>query len=443
MAKVTRPPTPLTPEDRQQIQQYTIASAVPLTAKQISQQVNVSRKIRDTEIEPILQESILCGQVHIIPATTATGKPQYWGQNIDEVAGRAFIDVIQQSETPLTLTEILKKAVVPAKLKEPAALAQLRAAVVSGKIREIAPASGKGKPRYWDRDPLEQCRPLLLQAVLNSPVPVAAKTLIKGVKQLPVAVSESEAIAILDELVEATQGQSSQLYSIPATTKVGKSLYWNHDRNIWGKQLARQTLETKGPQPEATVHKAAKFLTDSEFTSLIENMLAAGELFLHPPIGKIKKPLLALQPPRPEPYLQPVAQQLQTTIAFLRSAQVPEDQLRRALVQLVEGTGVTFGTPTPARSASPAPSADLEALIRQIEPGASQGALVGIRDLRRIAGISKSDFDSMLLELSRQGRVSLHRHDYPASLTTDERNDLVVDGQGTYYVGVALRQNRW
>ncbi|WP_437190875.1 hypothetical protein [Planctomicrobium sp. SH527] len=443
MAKQTRPPAPLTQEDQQGIQQYAIVSATPLTAKQIAQQVTTSRKVRDDEIDQLLQEAILAGELHVIPPASAKGKPQYWGQSLDEVATRAFVEVIKQSDAPMTLSEILKKAVVPVKLKEPAALAPLHAAVSTGEIREFAPTSGKGKPRYWDRDPAEQCRPIIVQAVLDSPEPVTAAALIKRLKQLPIAISESEITELLNQLSKGTQEEPGQVFNILPATKAGKPLYWGRDRITWGEQLIRQTLEKKGPQPHAAVLKSANVLTEAEFAELIESKIARGELFLHPPVGKIKKPLLATQPPRPEPYLQPVAQQLQTAIAALRAAQVPEDQLRRALVQIVEGTGISFGTQSTPRPTSHASSVDLEALIRHIEPGAAQGALVGIRDLRRAAGISKPEFDSMLLELSRQGQVSLHRHDYPASLTAEERNDLVVDPHGTYYVGVALRQNRW
>jgi hypothetical protein len=34
----------------------------------------------------------------------------------------------------------------------------------------------------------------------------------------------------------------------------------------------------------------------------------------------------------------------------------------------------------------------------------------------------------------------LHRHDFPASLTAAEKDELIRDTQGNYYVGVALRR---
>jgi hypothetical protein len=55
--------------------------------------------------------------------------------------------------------------------------------------------------------------------------------------------------------------------------------------------------------------------------------------------------------------------------------------------------------------------------------------------------LEKQLFDRAVLELARQGRLSLHRHDFPSSLSPAERDELVTDGAGAYYVGMALRQN--
>ena len=78
-------------------------------------------------------------------------------------------------------------------------------------------------------------------------------------------------------------------------------------------------------------------------------------------------------------------------------------------------------------------------VMKRIEPGAERGALVGARELRRAVRLPKPDFDHAVLELARQGQLSLHRHDYATSLTPQERDELVTDGDGTFYVGMALR----
>jgi hypothetical protein len=61
---------------------------------------------------------------------------------------------------------------------------------------------------------------------------------------------------------------------------------------------------------------------------------------------------------------------------------------------------------------------------------------VSIRELRRSAGLAKSTFDNTVLSLALKGKVALHHHDFPSSLPPDERDELVRDEQGTYYVGI-------
>lgn len=86
------------------------------------------------------------------------------------------------------------------------------------------------------------------------------------------------------------------------------------------------------------------------------------------------------------------------------------------------------------------PPVNLVALMRKIEPGADRGALVSCRDLRLAAKLSKRKFDAAVLRLARLQRVSLHRHDHAASLKPEKLAELVTDGNGTYYVGLAIRQ---
>lgn len=81
---------------------------------------------------------------------------------------------------------------------------------------------------------------------------------------------------------------------------------------------------------------------------------------------------------------------------------------------------------------------DLIQAMKRIEPGAERGALVGFRELRRTAPLSKEVFDLVALDAARKGLISMHRHDYPTSLSPTEQAELVTDGEA-YYVGCAIR----
>lgn len=80
----------------------------------------------------------------------------------------------------------------------------------------------------------------------------------------------------------------------------------------------------------------------------------------------------------------------------------------------------------------------LEAL-RLLTAEQPPGALLALRELRARSSLDKWSFDRAVLALSESGKVLLHHHDYPSSLPDIEREALVSDDHGTYYVGVALR----
>lgn len=82
----------------------------------------------------------------------------------------------------------------------------------------------------------------------------------------------------------------------------------------------------------------------------------------------------------------------------------------------------------------------LEAM-RAVEPAAERGALVTPRQIRRLVGLSRAEFDARVLRMSRAGTLALHYHDWPASLSQAERDELVLI-DGVYYIGLAIRQYR-
>jgi hypothetical protein len=176
----------------------------------------------------------------------------------------------------------------------------------------------------------------------------------------------------------------------------------------------------------------------------LEPLLDQGRVFEHPPLGPQRKPRFALQPPEPAPYLAPLAEDLERTGRKLG--------LSRKAVYLalgsVMGFNITSKTTAPEQPASPRavrpPSATTEQRVIEaavkVKPAAAQGALASIRDVRRAAALPKTEFDRAVLNLARQGRIKLHFHDYPASLSPQQRDDLVRDEAGRYYVGLVIQE---
>lgn len=360
-------PFPPSLETREEVLKVIQHAGEPLAASALAKRLTGSPKIRAKELALILDECVVAGTLHQIPAKTATGKPKYWDRDARAVARAAVLEAMHNADRPLTAAELSKRLVTPLKLTQKDLAAILEESVAAGTLHAIPGATAKGKARYWTRDVLE-----------------------------------------------------------------------------FGRQAVVKALEA-GAQSVANLKKAAAGLSAGQFEQVLQGLVAGQTVWRHPPLGKIKKELFGNRPPSPAPYLHEVGAQLSKIVAQLLAANVPHDDLRRAFVQLAEAAGISFAGDTGARAGA-APTAlgaraDLVELMRRIEPGAERGALVGARDLRRAAKLEKTQFDQAVLELARVGRLSLHRHDYATSLSTEERDELVHDGTGTYYVGMALRQS--
>ena len=80
--------------------------------------------------------------------------------------------------------------------------------------------------------------------------------------------------------------------------------------------------------------------------------------------------------------------------------------------------------------------AAVDAVARREKPD----SLLSVREVRAVAGLTKSAFDRAALALAKERRVVLHYHDFPASLSEYERAQLIRQESpkgATYYVGIA------
>jgi hypothetical protein len=93
----------------------------------------------------------------------------------------------------------------------------------------------------------------------------------------------------------------------------------------------------------------------------------------------------------------------------------------------------------PGEAATGGHEGQLLRALDEVAAGEPEGALLSVALVRERAGLAKAAFDRAALDLVQAERVVLHYHDYPASLTPEKRAQLVVDEDGTYYIGIA----RW
>lgn len=88
-------------------------------------------------------------------------------------------------------------------------------------------------------------------------------------------------------------------------------------------------------------------------------------------------------------------------------------------------------------------SPDLLPTIRSLQQPGQERELVSISKLREQSGVDQKSFDTQLIQLAKDGLISLHKHDFPYSLKPEARAKLLVlddpnEFKGkAYYIGVA------
>jgi hypothetical protein len=160
-------------------------------------------------------------------------------------------------------------------------------------------------------------------------------------------------------------------------------------------------------------------------TERLRVLVESGRLYKYPRGGKVRGIKYSARPAAASDYLGTLRKQLDALATKLASAGVRRDALLDAL--RVEA---------PAQ----APADELPHRILQYLKGKPGG--IGVTQLREECGVPverKAAFDSAVLSLYRDRRVYLDRHDFPQGLTEAERQELITDGAGNYFVVIALR----
>src|SRR6476660_2596304 len=76
-----------------------------------------------------------------------------------------LLTVIRSSVEPLPAVALARLLVGPFQIAARQLAPLLDDYVASGKLHVLPPKTGRGKPRYWDRDALAVCRAAALEAV--------------------------------------------------------------------------------------------------------------------------------------------------------------------------------------------------------------------------------------------------------------------------------------
>jgi len=105
-----------------------------------------------------------------------------------------------------------------------------------------------------------------------------------------------------------------------------------------------------------------------------------------------------------------------------------------------------YAKPGPYPKQTSLPSEEAEKIIFQamktLKPAAAKGALVYIPDLRKAlmnVFADKDSFDQAVLNLAKCEKVQLQSHSLPAELTEEQRQAMIDNQRGSYFMVIGIR----
>jgi hypothetical protein len=225
--------------------------------------------------------------------------------------------------------------------------------------------------------------------------------------------------------------QDARVIPWPSRTRSAPPRYWTRQpQEIAGSVLmdllADRALTASDLQRKMGRHLAGFSTTEKRalVESQVDTLLAAGRLYRHPPPGK-GKPKYSAKPAKATDYVAKLQKELDALVAKLTPDGITREQILEAL-----------------RGERPLAELPQRIARRITEYLKSKPGGIEVGRLRRDLGLSLADkaaFDEAVLSLYRQRHVYLDRHDWPAGLNQAEKDELVTDGRGNYFVVIALR----
>lgn len=287
---------------------------------------------------------------------------------------------------------------------------------------------------------------ILLKALRRAEEPITAMKLREGLTG-PYRVAPETIENQLNELVSSGKAFSFEPYISKARR------YWSYDQEHYARRLILKIV-SQDPKSWSEVKKALKKplkgFPDARQSKLQKDLLESRELHKLPPFVGARTPRFSNLPPDPSHYIEDALVKIREKLSKFGIAAFEVNKAALGLLapkaepvtdEPAEGSPASAGVEPHAEDLS-LESRILERMVDTV-PAAANGALVSLRELRRsmdFQNVDKPAFDQAVLGLADQGKVALHRHDFPEGLSSEDRAELVTDATGDSYVGIALRQ---
>lgn len=288
-------------------------------------------------------------------------------------------------------------------------------------------------------------RDLLFRAFQQSSQPLTAKKLWDGIGKVS-RFKESELHGVLNDL--AKEGSLK-------THRAQRSVFWLPALEEEAKTKILQALGDERLSKSALENRLKSRLVGwpvQQRENLLTRLVAAKSVYKLPPL-KGNYGLYSARPADPREYLDKAFTELARKILRLaensepagftpeRVFAVAEELWRSAFPQAVTAPSAPVIEKKEGEKEKDLNDAIIGRMLQRW-PAAAGGALVSVTELRRELDAEipqKEDFDRRILELAATEKIALHRHDYPANLEPTEREALVTDNHGNFYIGIALR----
>lgn len=171
---------------------------------------------------------------------------------------------------------------------------------------------------------------------------------------------------------------------------------------------------------------------------LLRELEREGRIVKHPRLGR--RTPYALHAPDALDYLRGPLEKLikeQVTRGF------SDADVRAALARYAGVPAAPASAPSPASGAQPSDGERLLAALVELNPQVREGALVFVPHLRQAlltALPERERFERAALGLLARGVIQLQAHPVPSQLTPEERETMIPDGRGSFYMAIGLRR---
>jgi hypothetical protein len=216
----------------------------------------------------------------------------------------------------------------------------------------------------------------------------------------------------------------------------GTAFRWPGSRSGWAARpyeawLRDRALELLAAAP-LTSGELAKRLPAAarvRVPGVLRQLVASGAIHAHPRQGR-RRPF-STRPADALAYARPA---LEALVAGLAKQGLEEAAVREAIAR--------WAWAAPPSGPSSDPGEAILTTMRELNPQVVHGAVVYLPHLRaalRDRFPDKVPFDRAVLALFEQRRVQLQAHSGPSHIKAEERESMIEDGSGSFYMAIGLR----